>query len=150
MRSPKPKTWFLVCAILCLVATGIEAGLLLTTTTHDARSEPVRSVTKGGDFFAEADVFAPSSNHLAGEWSSGPGGAPDRVLLVAGPDVARILAGQAPQQVIATFPATSWHGQLDFRVPPFTCGGPTGGCRDGDLPALVWTRGRPWGCTSPA
>lgn len=128
-----------------LMAT--SAVLLVTFEGREYDGGGVRLLVRDGDYIAAVDVFW-SDSRMSGLWHTpNQWAAPDQVRLVSGSDVARILSGQPPANLYATFQA--WQpgrpiGDLNFVVPEIRCSGPNGGCEDGDLPAIVFTKGDSW------
>jgi hypothetical protein len=151
--SNRARPLFALAAVVALILMGL-AGTFQATFSHREYDETGSSkhVVRGSSYLVATEVFG-YENRMVGHWYSNPRNAPDEVILVAGSDVRRILAGQEPEHLYGRFPSWgpgAWVGDVNFVVPEFTCRGPQGGCEDGDLPTMVFTKGTAWRGTSYA
>jgi hypothetical protein len=114
----------------------------------------MRAIERDEDYFAHQAVFAPRQ-HVAGAWSTLSQGPPDRIVLVRGGEIDRMLQGLPPTEVLQEWlPGTDeWpiyagqpdeSGLIQFDMPAIDCSEPRGGCHSDSIPHVVWLRGRAW------
>lgn len=142
------RSVFALATVAALVFMGIAVIIEVTWPGREYDGSNKYYVQRGNDYLVAQEIFWPG-DRMTGIWHSMmfAAGDPDEVRLVAGSDVARILAGQEPEHLYGSFPP--WNpgqgvGDVNFVVPEFRCSGPNGGCERGDLPTMVFTRGDDW------
>lgn len=158
-RARVARAGFLVATGLALATLATFTVVLLVAPASPAAGEH-HVLRRGDDYFVYAQPVLDEDDVLDAAWRAAPGQAvPDRVAIVHGSEVARLLAGEAPQgraleargdaQPWGGFDAP-WEGRIGIRMVErgpdgryvFPWSG-CGGCSD-PRPTIVWTRGDAW------
>lgn len=130
----------LLASLAVLAAAGFAADLLALAEESYPAVDTYHVATDGDGYLVAA--YVPPWEHLSGAWSTRPGMAPDRVLLVDLADAERVAHGEeplAPYRAWVNDGSASWKtgfGDVDFDAPAHR------DCVSGDCPLLlVFERG---------
>lgn len=130
-----------VAAVVSSVLFAVAGIIVHGEDSRPANFGDLHHQASGGDFIFLTTVHASPGHRVFGHVIAHPG--PDRIQFVPGSEVDRILAGEAPRTVYATF-APSGFADVSMAQQPFQCTGTTGSCMPGDLPVLVVSKGTSW------
>lgn len=153
------RALFALAASLALAGLLTYTVVLLVAPASDAAGE-YRVLQRGDDYVVYTQPVTESDDNVHGAWRAAPNQpVPDRMLVVHGSEVARLVAGEDPQgRVLSTNDtrqtwggfASPWNGWVDVTIIERGQSGryvwPWEDCTmcSDPRPTIVWTRGDAW------
>lgn len=159
VRARWARALFAVAGFVALAGLLTYTVVLLVAPSSDAAGE-YHVLRRGDDYVVFTQPVTASDDNVHGEWRAAPNQpVPERMLVIHGSEVARLVAGEYPQgRVLSTNDtrqiwggfASPWNGWVDVTIVER---GPNGfyvwpweacaACSD-PRPTIVWIRGDGW------